>query len=317
MLSGRLRRHCPALRTPCHRATAECRGRSLQSPYAIRIRGAVRETRASSRNWRRSASGAAGTRVFTWEAVWGEHAWVTLGAAAMATERIRLGTLLTPASRWRPWDLASAVGTVDRLSGGRAVMTVGLGALHEGWTAFEADEGRRARAEKLDECLAIYDGLMRGQPFSYDGKHYSARPTDFTGARPACAAAPPAGLGGRGPGRRTGRAAVAGAGRALGRPAARRQRQAATERSRPGRTSSPRSSPRCGSCGPRRGWPRSPTTSSSRPTAPGSSSSSTRRSRRRGRRPARPGGSRAGGAIERGPAGLAEVRRRIEAGPPA
>src|SRR5580700_913287 len=117
--------------------------------------------------------------VFTWEAVWGEHAWIALGAAAMVTERIRLGTLLTPASRWRPWDLASAVGTVDRLSGGRAVMSVGLGALHEGWTAFEADEGRRARAEKLDECLAIYDGLMRGQPFSFDGKHYSARPTDF------------------------------------------------------------------------------------------------------------------------------------------
>ena len=117
--------------------------------------------------------------VFTWEALWGEHAWVTLGAAAMVTSRIRLGTLLTPASRWRPWDLASAVGTVDRLSEGRAMMSVGLGAIHEGWTAFEADEGRQARAQKLDECLAIYDGLMRGQPFSYDGKHYSAKPTDF------------------------------------------------------------------------------------------------------------------------------------------
>jgi alkanesulfonate monooxygenase SsuD/methylene tetrahydromethanopterin reductase-like flavin-dependent oxidoreductase (luciferase family) len=116
--------------------------------------------------------------VFTWEAVWGEHAWVALGAAAMVTGRIRLGTLLTPASRWRPWDLASAVGTVDRLSRGRAVMTVGLGAIHEGWTAFEADEGRRVRAEKLDECLAVYDGLMRGQPFRYDGKHYRVRPTD-------------------------------------------------------------------------------------------------------------------------------------------
>jgi hypothetical protein len=115
--------------------------------------------------------------VFTWEAVWGVHAWVTLGAAAMVTERIRLGTLLTPASRWRPWDLASAVGTVDRLSDGRAMMGVGLGALHEGWTAFEPDEGRRARAEKLDECLAVYDGLMRGQPFSYTGKHFSATPT--------------------------------------------------------------------------------------------------------------------------------------------
>ena len=116
--------------------------------------------------------------VFTWEAVWGESAWVALGAAAMTTRRIRLGTLLTPASRWRPWDLASAVGTVDRLSGGRVIMSVGLGAVTDGWTAFEPDEGRRVRAEKLDECLAVYDGLMRGQPFSYDGRHYRVRPTD-------------------------------------------------------------------------------------------------------------------------------------------
>ena len=114
--------------------------------------------------------------VFTWEAVWGLHAWVTLGAAAMVTERVRLGTLLTPAARWRPWDLASAVLTVDRLSGGRAVMGVGLGALNGNWMAFEDDEGRGVRAQKLDECLAVYDGLMRGQPFSYQGKHYSAKP---------------------------------------------------------------------------------------------------------------------------------------------
>jgi alkanesulfonate monooxygenase SsuD/methylene tetrahydromethanopterin reductase-like flavin-dependent oxidoreductase (luciferase family) len=114
--------------------------------------------------------------VFTWEAVWGLHAWVTLGAAAMVTERIRLGTMLTPASRWRPWDLASAVLTVDRLSNGRAVMGVGLGALNGNWTAFEDDEGRPVRAAKLDECLAVYDGLMQGQPFAFDGSHYPARP---------------------------------------------------------------------------------------------------------------------------------------------
>ena len=116
--------------------------------------------------------------VFTWEAVWGLNAWVTLGAAAMVTERVRLGTLLTPASRWRPWDLASAVLTVDRLSRGRAVMGVGLGALNGNWTAFEPDEGRRVRAQKVDECLAVYAGLMRGQPFSYDGAHFTARPVD-------------------------------------------------------------------------------------------------------------------------------------------
>ena len=117
--------------------------------------------------------------IFTWEAVFGVDAWVSLAAAAMLTERIRLGTLLTPVPRVRPWDLASKVGTVERLSNGRVILGAGLGALHEGWTAFEADEGRRVRAEKLDEGLAIYDGLMRGQPFAYDGKHYSAQPTDF------------------------------------------------------------------------------------------------------------------------------------------
>jgi hypothetical protein len=117
--------------------------------------------------------------IFTWEALWGTDAWVTLGAAAMVTSRIRLGTLLTPAARHRPWDLASRVGTVDRLSGGRAILSVGLGALHDGWLAFEADEGRRVRAERLDECLAIYAGLMHGQPFAFEGRHHSARPTDF------------------------------------------------------------------------------------------------------------------------------------------
>lgn len=117
--------------------------------------------------------------VFTWEALFGVDAWVSLAAAAMVTERIRLGTLLTPVSRWKPWDLASRVGTVDRLSGGRAIMGAGLGALHDGWLAFEADEGRKARAQKVDECLAIYAGLMAGQPFAFEGEHYCAKPTDF------------------------------------------------------------------------------------------------------------------------------------------
>lgn len=117
--------------------------------------------------------------VFTWEAVFGVDAWVTLGAAAMATDRIRLGTLLTPVSRVRPWDLASRVAGVDRLSRGRVVLSAGLGAVHEGWTAFEADEGRAVRAQKVDECLEVYAGLLAGQPFAFEGRHYRARPTDF------------------------------------------------------------------------------------------------------------------------------------------
>lgn len=118
--------------------------------------------------------------IFTWEALYGVDAWVELAAAAMVTSTIRLGTLLTPASRHRPWDLASKVGSVDRISQGRAVMSVGLGALHPGWLAFEADEGRAVRARKLDESLAIYAGLLGGDPrFAYEGEYYSARPNDF------------------------------------------------------------------------------------------------------------------------------------------
>ncbi|HET8601228.1 MAG TPA: LLM class flavin-dependent oxidoreductase [Segeticoccus sp.] len=116
--------------------------------------------------------------VFSWEAVWRHDAWATLAAAAVRTERIRLGTLLTPVPRYRPWDLASRVGSVDRLSGGRVVLGAGLGATNENWLAFEPDEGRRVRARRLDEALDVYAGLMAGQPFSYSGTYYSARPVD-------------------------------------------------------------------------------------------------------------------------------------------
>ena len=122
------------------------------------------------------AEAAGWDQVFSWEAVWGQDAWVTLGAAAMVTERIRLGTLLTPAARHRPWDLTSRVASVDRLSNGRVTMGVGLGALHGNWLAFEPDEGRAVRARRLDEGLAIYAGLMGGQPFEYQGEYYSAKP---------------------------------------------------------------------------------------------------------------------------------------------
>ena len=90
-----------------------------------------------------------------------------------------LGTMLTPAARVKPWDLASRVATVDRLSNGRAQLSVGLGALHPGWLAFERPTSRVERAALLDECLDVYDGLMQGQPFAYDGKHYIVRQCYF------------------------------------------------------------------------------------------------------------------------------------------
>lgn len=116
---------------------------------------------------------------FVWEPVWGVDAWVALGAAAMRTEQIRLGTMLTPLPRRRPWDLAGQAATLDNLSDGRVILSVGLGAVHDGWRAFEADPGRVARAELLDEGLDIVTGLWAGQPFEYDGKHHQVQSTDF------------------------------------------------------------------------------------------------------------------------------------------
>jgi hypothetical protein len=116
---------------------------------------------------------------FVYETIWGIDAWVSLTAAAMRTERIRLGTDLTPLSRMRPWKLASETVTLDHLSGGRVIVAVGLGAIDTGFAEFGEETDRKTRAELLDEGLDILTGLWRGQPFNYDGKHYKIKETTF------------------------------------------------------------------------------------------------------------------------------------------
>jgi alkanesulfonate monooxygenase SsuD/methylene tetrahydromethanopterin reductase-like flavin-dependent oxidoreductase (luciferase family) len=109
---------------------------------------------------------------FVWEALYGADAWVILGAIAARTQRIRLGTMLTPPSRMRPWKLASEVATLDQLSGGRAILSVGLGALEVGFATFGEETDRKTRAELMDESLAIMTRLWSGQPFTFEGRHY-------------------------------------------------------------------------------------------------------------------------------------------------
>ena len=127
--------------------------------------------------------------IFLWEPVWGVDAWVSLTACAMVTERIRLGTMLTPPSRMRPWKLASETATLDNLSGGRVILSVGLGAPEVGFGAFGEAIGRKERAELLDESLTIIEGLWhRELPFSYRGKHYNI---DVPAELPTGTPAPP------------------------------------------------------------------------------------------------------------------------------
>jgi alkanesulfonate monooxygenase SsuD/methylene tetrahydromethanopterin reductase-like flavin-dependent oxidoreductase (luciferase family) len=106
--------------------------------------------------------------------------WIALAAMATRTESLRLGTCVTPLSRWRPWHLARVTATLDHLSGGRLILGVGLGDINdEGFTHFGEATDPRQRAERLDEGLAVLTGLWSGEPFSYSGEHYQVEETTF------------------------------------------------------------------------------------------------------------------------------------------
>ena len=99
--------------------------------------------------------------------------WVILAAMALRTERATLGAMVFAPTRRRPWLFAKAAVTIDRLSHGRLVLPVGLGALDDAafGTVGEAVTARE-RAALLDETLAIVEGLSGGEPFAFHGEHY-------------------------------------------------------------------------------------------------------------------------------------------------
>jgi alkanesulfonate monooxygenase SsuD/methylene tetrahydromethanopterin reductase-like flavin-dependent oxidoreductase (luciferase family) len=108
----------------------------------------------------------------------GHDPWVVLAAIAARTERVRLGAMLYPLPWRRPLLIARALASLDQLSGGRAVLPVGLGAVHEpeiaaGRSIAGEPVDLRVRAELLDEGLEIVDGLAAGGPLTYSGRHYS------------------------------------------------------------------------------------------------------------------------------------------------
>lgn len=102
--------------------------------------------------------------------------WMLLTAAALATSRIRLGTLLTPVPRYRPPQLARQVATLDRLSGGRAVFAAGLGGpVEDEYHSFGDTAEPRVLAERLDEGLDLLERFWSGRPVDHHGRHYEVR----------------------------------------------------------------------------------------------------------------------------------------------
>ncbi|HWC77182.1 MAG TPA: LLM class flavin-dependent oxidoreductase [Blastocatellia bacterium] len=100
--------------------------------------------------------------------------WIALAAMAVATERVKLGTVVTPVPRRRPWKLAREIETLDHLSGGRMILSVGLGAAEDDGGFCKVGEAMelKVRAELLDEGLEIMNGLWKGKPVTFKGKHY-------------------------------------------------------------------------------------------------------------------------------------------------
>ena len=106
--------------------------------------------------------------------------WQVLAVVAARTSRIKLGTMITPVARRRPWKLAKEVTTLDLLSGGRVILGVGLGAPDSEFSLFGEPTDKRHRAGLLDEGLDVLAGLCSGQSFSHEGRHFKVGPVRFS-----------------------------------------------------------------------------------------------------------------------------------------
>jgi coenzyme F420-dependent glucose-6-phosphate dehydrogenase len=108
-----------------------------------------------------------------WEPGESGHAWVWLGAAGQATERVALGTAVTPPGpRFHPVLIAQAWATLERMFPGRPFLGIGSGeSLNESplaaiWPPVSE------QVERMEEGLEIIRRLFDGERLTYDGRHF-------------------------------------------------------------------------------------------------------------------------------------------------
>src|SRR3989449_1632018 len=117
--------------------------------------------------------------VFIWDHLaftWGPPAadpWTVLAAIATSTERVRIGTGVTPVARRRPHVLAHQVATLDNLSGGRVTFGAGLGGSTSEFGKFGEPTDAKVRAAMLDEGLELLRRLWSGEEVPHRGEHYT------------------------------------------------------------------------------------------------------------------------------------------------
>lgn len=106
--------------------------------------------------------------------------WVGLAGVAMATTRMRIGTLITPLARRRPWKVARETVTLDRLSNGRLTLGVGLGdPVQWDFGFFHEEIDARTRAKMLDEGLDILTRAWTGEPVNFHGEQFQVEGVPF------------------------------------------------------------------------------------------------------------------------------------------
>lgn len=107
--------------------------------------------------------------------------WIVLTAVATATERIRLGPMVTPPARRRPAKLARETATLDQLSEGRLVLGVGVGSDDFGgeYSRFGEETDAATRAAMTDETLEILRTAWSGEPVRHQGTHHTVDDVTF------------------------------------------------------------------------------------------------------------------------------------------
>ena len=106
--------------------------------------------------------------------------WISLSAIAVETGKIKIGPMVTPLPRRRPWKVAHETATLDRLSGGRLILGVGIGGREREFGFFGEESDAKRRAAMLDEGLGILANMWGGEPFSHAGEHYEIAEAHLT-----------------------------------------------------------------------------------------------------------------------------------------
>ncbi len=169
-------------------------------------------------SWERLSASAKRAEVLGFHSVWiSDHFFLSLGryggpeephgaaepltalaGLAVATERVRLGTLVLSASFRHPAILAKAAATIDLLSGGRLDLGLGAGWYEDEYRAFGYDFGSTGeRFEVLEESLAVLGLLFGGEPATWEGRHFRLREA-YCRPLPVQKPRPPLWVGGKG-----------------------------------------------------------------------------------------------------------------------